>query len=512
MSAPLGKKGGWSPTLKPVDPTEVRVNCQRGEELLVSVSGFLALERASPPRTDPDRGRGGGGRCSGVGERVQERQGPGGLIEASMVSQKQDSGCGQVLDNLTSGPACSSFVSPSSPLGASVPGTATRPRGSLGGSQRPGTGTGSQPGGWGPRGWLPWVPGASAPCSLQHCLCRATVRFGGAGTTPWPQTLKAAGGGHWGLRCSAAGRGPGSGPPSVLVHPIWFAQTPFTPSGGPVTELEVREVREGGVFSPAATRLLACGPHRRQRIRSGVRAPLGAPWARAVSGDWAWPGGGEARPFPPEDSPALALGWPCPPQSQPARPAFQALSSCPWSLALSQTPPSTCCRGAAGASLRRRPPGRGEDGSPFQVWGQCCPTVSFQKILKPRPRPQESQASEEVGCGLAGWVAPVRGVPLHRGLRLLSLLVQRDGSGPGAPPALFHLPPSHGTPGRGRAGALARVPRSQSRPAAGESTRGSWAHRALQPPGSLPTATLGPPRPQCHVSRAGCPPGAASGT
>lgn len=66
-------------------------------------------------------------------------------------------------------------------------------------------------------------------------------------------------------------------------------------------------MREGGVFSPAATRLLACGPSRRQRIRSGVRAPLGARWALAVSGDWASPGGGEARPFPPEDSPALVL-------------------------------------------------------------------------------------------------------------------------------------------------------------------------------------------------------------
>lgn len=37
--------------------------------------------------------------------------------------------------------------------------------------------------------------------------------------------------------------------------------------------------------------------------------------------------------------------------------------------------------------------------------------------------------------------------------------------------------------------------------------RGSLAYCALQPPGSLPTATLGPPSPQCHVSRAGCPPG-----
>ena len=48
MLAPLGMKGSWNPTSKPVDPTKVCVNCQRGEEQLVSISRFLALEQASP--------------------------------------------------------------------------------------------------------------------------------------------------------------------------------------------------------------------------------------------------------------------------------------------------------------------------------------------------------------------------------------------------------------------------------------------------------------------------------
>lgn len=56
MLAPLGANSSWNPTSKPVDPTKVCVNYQRGGEPLVSVSRFLALEQASPTQTDTDRG------------------------------------------------------------------------------------------------------------------------------------------------------------------------------------------------------------------------------------------------------------------------------------------------------------------------------------------------------------------------------------------------------------------------------------------------------------------------
>ena len=68
MLAPLGMKGSWNPTSKPVDPTKVCVNCQRGEEQLVSISRFLALEQASPTQMDTEArvavGAAPGGRCS----------------------------------------------------------------------------------------------------------------------------------------------------------------------------------------------------------------------------------------------------------------------------------------------------------------------------------------------------------------------------------------------------------------------------------------------------------------
>lgn len=125
------------------------------------------------------------------------------------------------------------------------------------------------------RRWLPWVPGVSARCSVQYCLCRATAQFRAAGTTPWLQTLKAAGGGHWRLRCSAAGRGARVGP---SVRP----SAPRLVCSDPIHTQRRPRHRAGGHGGEGGRRLLPCGhPAAGLRPKSEAKDQV---WSEGSSG------------------------------------------------------------------------------------------------------------------------------------------------------------------------------------------------------------------------------------